>query len=132
VQYRSDSEQTPLEIAILVEEIKTYIISSPYPKGFIEGKFNIPVLSPTMKFGEKESITSKGIKVRTQNNVNTKTNVMSKDNYVTLQIPSYMCLDFVSPYENDTYILDIPEGTKFLVGFINEDCNRIRILGLEP
>jgi hypothetical protein len=43
-----------------------------------------------------------------------------------------MCLDFVSQYENDTYVMDIPEGTKFLVGFINEDCNRIRILGLEP
>lgn len=116
-----------IEKAILLEDV---IFSDPVSKLDVSGKFNIPILTPTMTAGVEVESKNRTPKVKIQSKALLETSDYTTTNYLVLKIPSYILFGFMSSLYESVLTGSIPAGTEFLVGFLGEDINNVRIIGL--
>lgn len=139
----SSTELKYLEEAILMEDIElpelppfpthleVTLETVYYPRPIelytdMKGKFSITILNPLNNSTDSPVDNTKG-STSVRNIVNKDCNISvssyQESNYVTLNIPKYILLNFVGK---------VPKGTKFIVGFIggSTDVEDIRIIGV--
>lgn len=139
----SDMELKYIEEAILMEEITlpefppfpTHLeitleqVYYPRPEELYTdmiGKFSIPILNPLNDNREtpEDNITgSTSVRNVMNKDCNLEVSTYEVSNYVTLNIPKYIVLNFIGT---------IPKGTRFVVAFIggSTDYDDIKIIGV--
>ena len=127
----SPSAVSTIEKAILLEDVE---FSGMLPHLKVTGKFNVPILTPTMKAGVEVESKNRTPKIKTQSNVTLETSSYTTTNYLILEIPKYMLVDFIQTieFENNVPLISgkIPARDEFIVGFLGEDINNVRIIGI--
>lgn len=113
----------PTHLEITLEQVYYPRIEELYTD--MRGKFSISILNPLNDNKETPQETTKGsTNVRNVTN-NSSLNVSSYQvsNYVTLNIPKYILLNFLHK---------VPAGTKFVVAFVggSTDYNNIKVIGV--
>lgn len=141
--YKEDIDMTYLEVAVLLEDI---ILPELPPFPTLEeiesgnvyyprteelytdtiGKFSVPIINPLGdNSGDPVNDEKSGGSARNivNSNCNIEVNSYQKSNYLELNIPKYILLNFLRK---------VPAGTIFLVGFIGGDTSvgDIRIVGV--
>lgn len=105
----------------------------------LNGQFIIPILTPMMKTSAKVNdkiriAPIKGTKMKYASTI-------TRTNYVEVPIPLHLVWEYVvrssirnfttNSYDTNLYIqVEIPKGTEFVISFVGEDVNKIRILGI--
>lgn len=110
-------EKMYIERAILLEDIE---LNGDYSTR--KGKFNVMILTP---YGSKTDIveTQPVMPKMVKTNIEINTVKFTKTNYITLNIPKYILLNFDDK---------VPKGTEFLVALVggSKDVKDIRIIGI--
>lgn len=138
----ADTDLVYLEEAILLEDIllpelppfptleeiqenNVYYLRAEELYEDMSGKFSIPIITPLSDNEGDPKDSSAGVNTTRNiiNNGNFQVSTYKESNYITLNIPKYILLNFLSK---------IPKGTKFIVGFIggSTDIEDIRVIGV--
>ena len=121
---------TTLEKAILLEDVN-FDMSD---EDDIIGKFNIPIITPTMKAGVAVENNRDIPRVKVQSNTTLDTGDYITTNYIMLIIPKFLLIDFITSRIISNNVLvekgRIPEGTEFIVGFLGQEIDHVRLIGI--
>lgn len=134
---QGDAFKTATEVAFLVQDAKFTGFVHNYT---LKGKFIIPSLVPLMK--SSSAINESGTTSITSNNTGrTYSGKYKRTNYVSISIPMNIAMRFmkrcsirhftIRPMDTNLYIqIVIPKNTEFILNFVGEDINKIRIVGV--